>query len=65
VECHSRSAASLHQRAQDFDYSNKADGKRDNGDGELLTNHLFAAKSAAYSTFGLILVSPQHLSALD
>ena len=31
---------SSHQRAQDFDYSDKADGERDNGDGELLTDHL-------------------------
>jgi hypothetical protein len=27
------SGASSHQREQDFDYSDKADGERDNGDG--------------------------------
>ena len=30
---------SSHQREQDFGYSDKADGERDNGDGELLTDH--------------------------
>jgi hypothetical protein len=39
-ECPSRSAAWSHQREQDFRYGDKADDERDNGDGELLTDHL-------------------------
>jgi hypothetical protein len=29
----------LHQREHDFGYGDKADGKRDNGDGEYITDH--------------------------
>ena len=33
----------IHQREQDFGYGDRADRERDNGDGELITDHLPAS----------------------
>ena len=49
------SRALSHQREQDFGYSDKADGERDNCDGKLLTDHPFAAKSVACSAPRLVM----------